>query len=536
MNLTARSAANILPNLINAVLNAPQAHVDAVNFWADSWAKSGNWWVYSQVNVLGWDPPNPAMAYATVALMTPFKPLWQPYGEAAESWMAANLPMHNGCSGLPPCPEGDKMLNSMFRVNPLSFYFGDGFTYGAPDGPEGTPKWNPVSSRENYWGYEIGEDASADFKLKDENGNPTDEWDPALYDEATGKPTALGEQLYPNSYIPWHGETRKLDPNAGSNALWDYLLEDPEPVKFPTFDEQMMAYRKFAETLAIMWNPFEPQSYIWNPRYSTAAYFVRPFAKILCPQCNPYDPFMPVGWKPSDGFPEPVNDGWQPLFPWQAKTPTGLPLPTEDYLEPDYVPADESDAGAEDTTVLAARQAEAEESTEEAAPAESDLSKTLQAIQAKATEILKPQDKTEEPTTPVEETPVEETPVEETPVDETPVEETPVEETPVEETPVEETPVEETPVEETPVEEAPEETEAAEEATSDPVADAVKSVRDKFKRSNEAQESKTESNESKESTSTSSSSSSSSSGSGTSGDSSSSKRSSGSGSDKGSDS
>ncbi|BBX70177.1 hypothetical protein [Mycolicibacterium psychrotolerans] len=389
VTLTAQSAANILPNMINAFLNAPQAHVDAVNYWAESWAKSGNWWVYSQVNVLGWDPANPDMARSMVDLLLPFKPLSKAYGRAVEPWMAANLPMHNGCSGLPPCNDPQAILSSMFLVDPLRFYTGNGFTFGDPD-VEATPQWNPVSSREKYWGYELGEDASADFK------NPDGTWNTDLYDPETGKPTELGLQKYPNSYIGWYGETVKLDPNDGWKSVVDYLMEDPEPVKFPTFQEQVTAYRKFGEALAIMFNPFVPQSYFWNPRYSTAAYFVRPFAKWLCPQCNKYDPFMPVGWKPSDGFPEPVNDGWSPLYPWQAKTPTGLPLPTEDYLEPGYVPDSESetsqvatqpeDAAAPDTATLAGTIGGEDGAQNAEEP--SDLSRTLQAIQAKATQFL----------------------------------------------------------------------------------------------------------------------------------------------------
>ncbi|MGE0217777.1 MAG: hypothetical protein AB7S95_18715, partial [Mycolicibacterium sp.] len=47
VDLTAASAANIPANLVNKFHNMPQAHVDAVNYWADSWVQSGNWWVYS---------------------------------------------------------------------------------------------------------------------------------------------------------------------------------------------------------------------------------------------------------------------------------------------------------------------------------------------------------------------------------------------------------------------------------------------------------------------------------------------------------
>ena len=286
VELTAQSVANIGPNLVNMFLNMPQAHVDAVNYWADSWVQSGNWWVYSQDNILGWDRANPAMAWSMTDLLLPIPALSKPYGRHVQWWMAANLPMHAGCSGLPPCPNSEDMLNSMFRVGAWEFYFGDGYTFGE-DGY--TPEFEPVGPGESYWGYEYGED-----------GDP----------------------------VPWYGQTVKLDPLEGWKSLIDYLMDDPEEVTIPTFAESLAGYMKFMATLVTMYNPFVPQSYLWNPRYSASAYLLRPFAKVLCPQCNPYDPFMPVDWEPGDPYPTPVDDGWVYGTP-PSGTPTGLPLPTE---------------------------------------------------------------------------------------------------------------------------------------------------------------------------------------------------------------
>ena len=286
VELTAQSVANVGPNLVNMFLNMPQAHVDAVNYWADSWVQSGNWWVYSQDNILGWDRANPAMAWSMTDLLLPIPALSKPYGRHVQWWMAANLPMHAGCSGLPPCPNSADMLNSMFRVGAWEFYFGDGYTFGE-DGY--TPEFEPVGPGESYWGYEYGED-----------GDP----------------------------VPWYGQTVKLDPLEGWKSLVDYLMDDPEEVTIPTFAESLAGYMKFMATLVTMYNPFVPQSYLWNPRYSASAYLLRPFAKVLCPQCNPYDPFMPVDWEPGDPYPTPVDDGWVYGTP-PSGTPTGLPLPTE---------------------------------------------------------------------------------------------------------------------------------------------------------------------------------------------------------------
>lgn len=251
-----QSYANIIPNLFNAVLSIPRAEIDGINRFSAAMEESKSWWVYSDVNVLGWDPPNEEMTKGFVDMLLPFKPFSEQAGIATFYWFAANFPMDAGCSGLPPCPHPESILSHMFQVAPWEFYLGNGYTF-----PEVI---NPVSENETYWGQELGE---------------------------TGLPTN------------WSGETVLLDPNAGWNATWDYLLDDPEPVDFPTGKEIWDTTVRLTSALWKSWYPFVPQSTLWNPQMSLSAYVLRPFAKVLCPTCNPADPFMPVDWKPGDNIP-----------------------------------------------------------------------------------------------------------------------------------------------------------------------------------------------------------------------------------------
>ncbi len=251
-----KSIANVTPNLINAVLNVPMAEINAINRFSAAMEESASWWVYSDVNVLGWDPPNEEMTKGVVDMLLPFAPLSGPSGEATFLWFAANFPMDAGCSGLPPCPHPESILSHMFKVAPWEFYLGDGYTF-----PEVI---NPVSANETYWGQELGE---------------------------TGDPTN------------WSGMTFKLDPNAGLKSVLDYLMSAPEPVELPTGKEIWDTTVRLTSALWKSFYPFVPQSTLWNPQMSISAYILRPFARVLCPDCNKADPFMPVEWSPGDDIP-----------------------------------------------------------------------------------------------------------------------------------------------------------------------------------------------------------------------------------------
>jgi hypothetical protein len=240
VSLAAASWANAPVNIVNAFLSAPQAEVDGINRLAAAMEWSGSWWVYTPENVLGWDPPNFEMTKGLVDTLLPFPTLSTPFGTHLNWWLAANLPMHEGCSGLPPCTDPIGMLSSMFTVPPWAFYTGDGYTFPTI--------FNPISVHEGEVGQELGE---------------------------------TGQE------VDWSGQTVKLDPNEGWNALMTYLQSDPTEVTYPTAQEAFNAFTRLGTAL---WNS---QSYIWNPDYSISAYVWRPFAPFLCPNCNPEDPFLP---------------------------------------------------------------------------------------------------------------------------------------------------------------------------------------------------------------------------------------------------
>ena len=246
VSVAAASWANAPVNIVNAFLGAPQAEVDGINRLAAAMEWSGSWWVYTPENVLGWDPPNFEMTKGLVDTLLPFPTLSTPFGTHLNWWLAANLPMHEGCSGLPPCTDPIGMLSSMFTVPPWEFYTGDGYTFPTI--------YNPISVHEGEVGQELGE---------------------------------TGDE------VDWSGQTVKLDPNEGWNALMTYLQSDPTEVTYPTAQEAFNAFARLGTALWNSWYPFVPQSYIWNPDYSISAYLWRPFAPFLCPSCNPEDPFLP---------------------------------------------------------------------------------------------------------------------------------------------------------------------------------------------------------------------------------------------------
>ncbi len=422
-------------NLIETIANIPYYAVAGTNRFANAMRASGSWWVYTPVNVLGWDPANPEMTRAFVDFLIAIPSISGPMGEIADYWARANLPMNAGCTGFPPCEDPSAITDQMFKVMLWDLFSPNGFTFTDPI----TPQYNPISDTEAFWGQELG---------------------------LTGDP------------VEWYGETIHLEPFAETTSFWDHLISAPEGIKTPTLEDQIEAFMNLADGLMTTWNPFVPKSYVWNPDMTPFAYLARPFAKLLCPTCNKVDPFMPEDWKvgldvyPGAYIPPSVKDQYDPETGKYIGDPVEG-LTAEEIAEWNEkaglndIP--ETEEAEEDSSALSTLVAD--ETTEEAAEEEKPdvISAAVQGLLDKFDKA--PAEETPAEETPVEETPVEETPVEETPVEETPVEETPVEETPVEETPVEETPVEETPVEETPVEETPAEETPAEDEEETPAAD-----------------------------------------------------------------
>jgi hypothetical protein len=256
VRLAAASIANVPANLINAVLSLPMAEIQGIQRFADAMEASGSWWVYTPVNVLGWDPANFEMTKGLVDALLPFPALSGPLGTQLNWWLAANLPMHQGCSGLPPCPDPIGMFSSMFTVGPWQFYTPEGYTFPTI--------FNPVSQHEGEVGQELGE---------------------------------TGDE------VDWSEEQVILDPLEPFTSVINYLMADPSQVTFPTFQQVVTAVTNLAAALKTTFYPFVPMSYIWNPEYQVLAPLFRAFAPVLCPDCNPQDPSLP----PVTSTPESLN-------------------------------------------------------------------------------------------------------------------------------------------------------------------------------------------------------------------------------------
>lgn len=244
------SAANIPANLFNAVISVPRALVDAINDLSYALEVTGNWWVYTPTNVLGFDPADPPKATALANLAIPFKPLSNAVGDHFAWWARANLPMNAGCTGSvgPACADLPAILSQMFKAP--SWVLNAGYQF-----PELN---NPVSDAEGAVGEEI--------------------------------PGSVGQP------VPWSGAYVKLDPADPVNAVINYLLADPaqNTPKPVTLTEISATFDRLGKALNLAFNPYVPMSFLlkgWPYTFLTP--LAKPLVPILCPTCNPVDPGLP---------------------------------------------------------------------------------------------------------------------------------------------------------------------------------------------------------------------------------------------------
>jgi hypothetical protein len=245
------SAANIPANLLNAVISVPRAFVDAVNDLSYSLEVTGNWWVYTPTNVLGFDPADPPKMTALANLAIPFKPLSNAVGDHFAWWARANLPMNAGCTGSvgPACADPAAILAKMFLAP--SWVLNAGYQF-----PE---LYNPVSDAE----AEIGEEI----------------------------PGSVGQE------VPWSGASVKLDPADPVNSMLNYLMAAPatNTPRTVTLTEISATLDRFGKALDLAFNPFVPRSFLlkgWP--YTALTPLVLPFVPTLCPTCDPENPGGPA--------------------------------------------------------------------------------------------------------------------------------------------------------------------------------------------------------------------------------------------------
>ena len=245
------SMGNIPANLFNSVLGIPRAFIDGLNELSYALEVTGNWWVYSPTNVLGFDPADPPKITAMADLMIPFKPLSHAIGDQMAWWARANLPMNASCTGTvgPACADVGPILSAMFLA----------------------PIWKLAS------GYQF----------------------PELYNPVSDAEGALGEEIAGETgeLAPWSGEYVKLNTSDWFTSISNYLQADPsanapKPLSLPEIGATL---QRFVEALVIAFNPFVPKSYLlkgWP--YTALSPLFLPFVPIFCKECDPNNPGGPA--------------------------------------------------------------------------------------------------------------------------------------------------------------------------------------------------------------------------------------------------
>ncbi|MDA2890668.1 hypothetical protein PDG61_07085 [Mycolicibacterium sp. BiH015] len=145
---------------------------------------TGNWWLYSQTNILGTDPADPSRYQAITNILVPFPALSVPLGNMFAAIAASQLPMDVGCSGTGPgaCDNVGGILSKMFDLRHIAALF-------SPEGYTFPTTRAPITCSEDGQCY-----------VKDEDGPE----------------------------VPWSGETVKLDPAAPFTNFYDSLTETPD--------------------------------------------------------------------------------------------------------------------------------------------------------------------------------------------------------------------------------------------------------------------------------------------------------------------
>ncbi|TRW77019.1 hypothetical protein FK535_27170 [Mycolicibacterium sp. 018/SC-01/001] len=175
---------------------------------------TGNWWVYSQTNILGTDPADPSRYQALTNVLVPFPALSVPLGNIVAAVAASQLPMDTGCTGTGPgsCDHPEAILSKMFDLRHVVALFSpDGYTY-----PE----------------TRAGITCSADGQcyVKDEDGPE----------------------------VPWSGQTVKLDATAPFTSFYDSLTKTPDFSEIKPVTPQFVAgsLTSLANGLNTDFNPF----------------------------------------------------------------------------------------------------------------------------------------------------------------------------------------------------------------------------------------------------------------------------------------
>ena len=206
VQLMANSIANIPLNFYRILRDIPTNQLDGLNAASESLEGSGNWWLYTPTNVLGWDQMDYAKAIGFTKMFTPIPEVAQAQADQINAIMARNFPMTRSCTGIPgPCAD--------------PYYFTAYFS---------TPVWEALFG----YSYTFGDVFNA---------------------------------VDPTLEMPWSNQTLTYDPFGPGKALWEALTKDPdeewEAPEAITWQERKEANDRFWAAVFNSFNPFVDGTY-----------------------------------------------------------------------------------------------------------------------------------------------------------------------------------------------------------------------------------------------------------------------------------
>jgi hypothetical protein len=250
--LTAASAglSNVPVNLFNMVMSIPAWEIEAMGRLADAMVATGSWQVWGPTNVFGFDEQDPPKVAAIIDMLIPIKPISSVVGEQVNWWAVANLPMNAGCAAAPSaCPDPGAMLRSMFTVPPSKL----------------------------YQGYQF----------------------PVVTNPFNGQETS------------WSGRYVKLDRGAVMTSLGDYLTAAPSGVETVSLSDVVSTISRLGTSFRDGFNPFVQNSEWFDNQSTVAAPLFRALAPVICPSCDPANPY---------------DNPWLKNYPAQPATSANSPV------------------------------------------------------------------------------------------------------------------------------------------------------------------------------------------------------------------
>jgi hypothetical protein len=261
VRLAADSIANVPVNLAIDLINVPANEIQALNNWSDALQAGGSWWLKTPTNVWGWDPGNPPMLEALVAVLVPF-------------------PVISGNGGLPAGIDVN---------NPQQITSGNSILGGSA--PPGTLGYilNVIVAAETPM------HAGCGFTCNDVLGALSGYFQVPVSDILDGYTFPTITNPNDPSYPPaWSGATvPPIDPTAPFTNFLTSLTQDPanNPIKTVSLGDLQNVVQRLNDSGTVAFNPWFPGSYLITgfPTYDSGTLFQGLANGILartCPACG----------------------------------------------------------------------------------------------------------------------------------------------------------------------------------------------------------------------------------------------------------